>query len=97
MCCSRIGRRSEYAPARLVGTPADPKLAVRTGRGLVERHEFTPVDDPSQTGAGDLFRRLTIVVAATPLPRRITIAALVDPGIVGGGYRCRECNACKQQ
>src|ERR1700693_5887616 len=82
---SRVGRRAEHAAACLVGTSADPDLAVGTGRCLVERNEFDAVDDPAQAGAGDLLRRFTVVLAATPLTRRVAIAAFVDPGIVRRG------------
>src|ERR1700674_288818 len=91
---SRIGRRPEHAAARLVRTSADPKLAVGTGRGFIERDEFDAVDAPPQARAGDLFRRFTIVLAATPLTRRVAIAALVDPRIVRGGYGGTDSDAC---
>src|SRR5215471_12832124 len=77
-CYSRIRRRSEHAAPRFVRPSTDPKFAVGIRCGLVERNEFTAVDNPAQTCAGYLLRGLAIVLAATPLTSRIAIATLEE-------------------
>jgi hypothetical protein len=72
----------------VIGPAADPDLSIRTRRGLVERDELLAADDPTLPGNRDLTGRFTIVVPATPLARRIAVAAAIDPGFVGA-HRCR--------
>src|SRR5713101_3181370 len=72
---SRTGRRTEHAAARVVGPSANPYLSVRARCRLFERNEFRAADDPAFAGHGDLVGRLAVVVAATPLARRISVAA----------------------
>src|SRR5262249_16430351 len=79
---SRAGRRREYAAARVVGPAANPKLPVRARRRLLKRHKLGAPHDPAFRGHGYLVSRLAVIVAATPLADRISIAAAIDPRIM---------------
>src|SRR3954451_11480003 len=73
----------------MTGPAADPDLSVRTWRGLVVRDEFLAADELTPPGNRDLTGRFAIVVPATPLARRISVAAGIDPGFVGARRRRR--------
>jgi hypothetical protein len=79
---SRTWGWSEHAPARAVGPAANPHFSVWARRRLFERHKFRATDDPALAGHGDPVGRVAVVVAATPLARRISIGPAIDPGVV---------------
>src|SRR5262245_5258169 len=85
---SRARRRAEHAAARMVGSAADPDLAVRARRRLLVWDELAAADDPTLAGHRDLVGRLAVVVAAAPFAGRIAKAAAVDPGVMRRGQRC---------
>src|SRR5262245_10738078 len=85
---SRARRRAEHAAARMVGSAADPDLAVRARRRLLVWDELAAADDPTLAGHRDLVGRLAVVVAAAPLAGRIAKAAAVDLGVMRRGQRC---------
>src|SRR5262245_37338100 len=82
---SRARRRPEYAAARVVGSAADPDLAVRARRRLLVRDEFGAADDPAIAGHGDPVGSIAVVVVAAQFAGRIANPAAIDPGVMRGG------------
>jgi hypothetical protein len=84
---SRAGRRREYATARAVGPAANPNFPVWARRRLLKRNKLGAAHDPTLPGDRDLVSPLTIIVAAAPLPGRISVATAIDPRIMSKRLR----------
>jgi hypothetical protein len=84
---SRAGWWREHATARVVGPATDPNLPVRTRRRLLKRNKLGAAHDPALPGDRDLVSPLTIIVAAAPLPSRISVATAIDPRIMSKRLR----------
>ena len=77
---SRARRRAEHAAARVVGSAADPHLAVRARRRPPRTGRIRCRRRPSLCRSRRPVGGFAVVVAAAPFAGRIAKAAAIDPG-----------------